>query len=433
MASSRIRSSCCSPAGRWPYQTSEKTPPAARSGASTTGRALAAAPAVGSLVFGRWQNEGFRVGGWPGIVDDVRVTQRALSAEQVVDWMDWPNKYGPNARWTFDEGAGAVAYDASDNDHTLALVEGTSWLTVPTGNALRLEGQTDPDWAFDGAMGHTAQPVVPAGRSFTVAGWGRLDSLDSSATLLSQDGVNDSGFSLMYDRGASAWSFRMAKHDSLGRDEYAYARGGIPQARVWTHLAGVYDHTAGTMRLYVDGYLVTTTDYRATWFAERAFVVGRDLGGGFGAPQAWWKGEVDDVHVLDHAATAAEIEQIASNPPTTEPKPVLSVTSYCDTGVYFDSWYVAIGGSVANTSTRIRSATVTYVAHGIDTLFADPEGTVPLAISSNGLSYDGQIPSTSELFVEGTAVDWTLTVVLVDGRAYARSGHTAKCDTPWEG
>ncbi|MGX7670944.1 LamG-like jellyroll fold domain-containing protein [Plantactinospora sp. DSM 117369] len=386
-----------------------------------------APPAVSSLVFGRWQNEGFRVGAWPGTIDDVRVAQRALSSSEIEAWMDWP-KQAASARWTFEEGSGTVAVDVSDNDHTLSLVDRVSWVTVPTGKALRLDGQTIPDWPFDGAHGRTGGPIVPAeGGSFTVAGWARLDSLSGSAALLSQDGVNDSGFSLRFDGGGTkAWSFRMAKQDSLASDEYAVARGGTPQAGVWTHLAGVYDHSAGTLRLYVNGSLVATTSYRATWFANRAFIVGREYGSGYGWPMSWWKGEVDDIHVLDHAATAAEIGQIKGTPPVLPPTPVVSASGYCEATGYPGGWGVRVSGSVADTTLNISSAYVSYYAGGVDPEGASPSGSVSL--STSGRSFNGNFPSMSGWeFIGGSGASWTVTVTLSDGKSYSRSGYTSRC------
>ncbi|MFG3705943.1 LamG-like jellyroll fold domain-containing protein [Micromonospora sp. NPDC047670] len=382
-------------------------------------------PAVSSLVFGRWQDEGFRVGGWPGTVDDVHVAQRALTTSEIAAWMDWP-KWGPNARWTFDEGSGMLAADASENDHTLTLAERTSWVSVPAGKALRLDGQTSPDWAFDGAHGRTGGPVVTAGSSFTIAGWGRLDNLNAPAALLSQDGVHDSGFSLLYDKSANAWSFRMAKQDSLTSDEYAVARGGTPQPGVWTHLAGVYDHSAGSLKLYVNGSLRATTSYRATWFADRSFVVGRELGTGYGWPLAWWKGEVDDLHVLDHAATATEIGQIKGTPPVPPPTPVVSASGFCQAAGYFGGWAVNVSGSIGDTTLDISRAWVSYTASGVDPDYGSPTGTVSLGMS--GRSFTGSFPSRSGLeFVGGTGVSWTVTVTLSDGKSYSRTGYTSRC------
>ncbi|MCW3815445.1 DNRLRE domain-containing protein [Micromonospora sp. DR5-3] len=382
-------------------------------------------PAVSSLVFGRWQDEGFRVGTWPGTIDDVHVTQQALSAPEIKTWMDWP-KWGPNARWTFDEPSGTLAADMSDNDHTLALVERASRIDVPSGKALRLEGQTRPDWVYDGAHGRTGGPVVPAGRSFTVAGWGRLDNLNASAALLSQDGINDSGFSLLYDKSANAWSFRMAKQDNLTSDEYAAARGGSPQAGVWTHLAGVYDHSAGTLKLYVNGSLVGSTSYRATWFADRAFIVGREFGGGYRAPMYWWKGEADDVHVLDHAAAASEVGQIKGSPPVPPPTPVVSASGFCEATGHPGGWGVYVSGSIADTPLNISSAYVSYSASGVDPSYGSPSGTVSL--STSGRSFTGNFPSRSGWeFVGGSGASWTVTVTLSDGRSYSRSGYTSRC------
>ncbi|CAM3731705.1 LamG-like jellyroll fold domain-containing protein [Kibdelosporangium persicum] len=263
----------------------------------------------GALLVGRARYDGVPGGFWPGVVDDVQVLDRAVPESEIRRLMNGPS-FGPGATWKFDEESGPHAADATNNGHTLELWPGASRTTGRTGNGLRLDG--------NGGHAFASQPVARTDTGFTAAAWVRLDDYagDNSRVAVSQDGEYNSGFQLRFSKDKTRWTFLMPKIDARITDHVSQVArlDSTVTARtgVWTHLAGVYDAAAATMRLYVDGQLAGTLAHRSTWQARRALMVGR------GKWDTWssdfWPGAVDEVRILDHAASAEEIQALSGIP-----------------------------------------------------------------------------------------------------------------------
>ncbi|WP_433273835.1 proprotein convertase P-domain-containing protein [Actinosynnema sp. CS-041913] len=267
--------------------------------------------AAGPTVLGRAKYNGVPDDFWPGDLDEIQVYPWAASAFEVRHRLGSVPTFAPKARWALNEGAGQVAADLEGSGHTLALRPGTSWVPGGSGGtALR----------FDGKDGHanTGGPVAPRTAdgtfdSFTVMGWVRLDELGRWAWAVSQDGRRDSGFTLGYSSYPRGWAFGMSGADADGNAEGGYAVADpVPQIGVWTHLAGVYDHAAGTMTLYVNGRAAKQVAHRSTWYGEGALQVGRARNDGWLTD--FWPGEVDDVHLVAEAKSAADVRAAMAGP-----------------------------------------------------------------------------------------------------------------------
>ncbi|MFZ2969529.1 MAG: LamG domain-containing protein, partial [Minisyncoccia bacterium] len=80
---------------------------------------------------------------WEGLIDEVRIYNRALSAEEVRYHY---NRGGPVAEWKFDEGSGSVARDGTENNNDGTLVGAThlpTWTAGKYGSALTFDGAED--------------------------------------------------------------------------------------------------------------------------------------------------------------------------------------------------------------------------------------------------------------------------------------------------
>jgi subtilisin-like proprotein convertase family protein len=258
--------------------------------------------AQGPFGFGYANWYGFTPSRWSGDLDEVKVYQFAASERKISQELPH-DQWGPRATWKLDEGTGTVATDTLNQGHNATLTQGASWITPgrKDGAALHL----------DGAAGHayTAGPVVRTDASFTVGAWVRLERDDGWFAVASQDGKYDSAFSLKYSVYPRGWAFEVNPDDLAGanpRPPVAAISNMRAQLGVWTHLAGVYDHAAGQLRLYVNGVLVGTAAYRSDHGADGAFQIGRGRNDGF--PVWWWPGDVDEVRVVDEALSAASIK-----------------------------------------------------------------------------------------------------------------------------
>jgi hypothetical protein len=150
--------------------------------------------------------------------------------------------------------------------------------------------------------------VVRTDQSFTVAAWVRYGGGTANATILSQDGVTNSGFMLQYLGTENHWGFTLPNSDSTFETNVT-ARSSQPvSVDTWTHIAGVYDASARQLRLYVDGVLVAIASHSGAWHADGPFRIGRDKW--HGSPAEWWRGSVDDVRVFQGALTDDQIFQL---------------------------------------------------------------------------------------------------------------------------
>jgi len=212
----------------------------------------------------------------------------------------------PVGHWKLDETSGTLAADSSGDGRTAAVTGGTSWVSGRIDGAARFNGT-------DAAAGTTG-PVLRTDLSFTVAAWVRFNGSTEwrNYTAVSQDAVTNSGFLLGYVGGSDRWAMSMPSADS-GAETYVMAAATTPPAlSAWTHLVGVYDKTAGQLRLYVDGVNVATVAKPAAWNAGGALQVGRAKWHGWLGD--WWRGDIDDVRVHQGVLPDVTIADLARPP-----------------------------------------------------------------------------------------------------------------------
>ena len=204
--------------------------------------------------------------------------------------------------WTFDEGAGTTAADSSGGGHPLTLQGGASWTTGVVGpSALAVTPQQDAA---------SSGPVIDTSKSFTVSAWVNLASTSGYQTFVSEDGTQVSGFYLQLRADTGRFSFTRLAYDSTAAyGAVASATAIVPQRGVWYQLTGVYDATAQTVSLYVDGALQQSTHAIAPWSATGPLAVGR----GFfnGAPTDWVSGSIDDVRAYSGVLSPQGISALA--------------------------------------------------------------------------------------------------------------------------
>lgn len=298
----------------------------------------AAAPtwyAGGPLHIGASSLGGRTASFFPGQIDDVRLFDRAVSAEEVTQLF----KQRPlvKARWTFEE------------------TNGTAPVTVPdaagTGNALTLhDGATASDAGFidfgamelDGLTGYASASGMPVDTSgsFTLTAWAQAAALPAGAVALtSAEGVRHSAFTVRFVPDATdpenrpgSWQLTAAGTDTTDTSTAEVANSSFYDAREWNHLALVHDGFAQEVRLYVNGTLEETAcpdndgdgngddgscSDRVPWaenvpaFKATSLQIGR--AGTGTAAGSYFPGLVDDVWAFQGALTDAQITKLASS------------------------------------------------------------------------------------------------------------------------
>ncbi|MEV4754546.1 LamG-like jellyroll fold domain-containing protein [Micromonospora sp. NPDC049559] len=270
-------------------------------------------PAIGPVQIGRAKFDGGSADSFKGAVDDVRLYDRLLSAEEI---RELANAVTDEGFWPLDEGTGTTAGDVSGNRRDVTLHGGATWTPVAAvgDSAVRLDGRT-------GTL-DTGVAAIRAGGSLTVSAYALLDSAnDRSQALVSQDGGDSSGFALGYDGPSKHWIFALALQDRDNPPLLIVTSAEAAQPGEWTELTGVYDAAAQKLLLYVNGAIAGSTPVAPgtlfLWPMGGDVVVGR--GKLNGVPVSYWGGGVDHVRLYTGARSVDEIRADYRTPPTDTP------------------------------------------------------------------------------------------------------------------
>ncbi|MFG3419141.1 LamG domain-containing protein [Micromonospora sp. NPDC048063] len=104
----------------------------------------------------------------------------------------------------------------------------------------------------------TSGPVVNTGQSLTVSAWVRLDSFNGKEQVVLRQGRNalkEASIEL-YAAPSNRWVFAVLTPDASGGALWSAAWADsleLTKLGEWTHLTGVFDASAGEVRLYING------------------------------------------------------------------------------------------------------------------------------------------------------------------------------------
>ena len=237
------------------------------------------------------------IGPWDGLIDDIRIYNRALSATEIRYHY---NRGGPVGYWKFDEGSGDTAYDESNNNNDGNLA-GTcpggstcpTWVEGKYGSALSFDGTND----YVDAGGNVPNNIT---NQLTVEEWIYPIATIQASTFHVQQGdiaTNNYDFGI-YNMSNYVPSFYVYTGASVG-----CPGSTVLTANTWYHLVGTYD--GSYLRLYVNGILEGTPT------AQTGNV--RDNGYNFimGVAQTnkYYHGLIDDVRIYNYARTQEQIYQ----------------------------------------------------------------------------------------------------------------------------
>lgn len=254
-----------------------------------------------------------------GVTTAARVTPPAEGTNRLQVWAvdragnvsDEPEVYylkvgagaGPVGIWHLDGiGVETVAHDATSHrrDATVDRMA-TPWATGKLGNALRFNGNTGL------ALGSTAP--MRTDESFAVSAWVKLTAADSNTgVVMSQDGAANSNFQLHYSGVEKAWVFGMRTTPSATTAVRVFSREPAVAGR-WTHLTGVFNAGAKTIRLFVDGVDQGTAAVVTPWNATGPVQVGRNQSAGTYINM--FRGHIDEVRVYDRLLQASDVHDLA--------------------------------------------------------------------------------------------------------------------------
>lgn len=209
----------------------------------------------------------------------------------------------PVGHWPLDEASGVSAGDIAGSALNATATGTVTWAAGRVAGAAQFTG--------GGSVGTTA-PALRTDMSFAVSAWVRPTATFANYAVVTQDGTRNSGFYLRYDGDIDRWGFGMYTADTDTETLHRAVSAAPPRYHVWTHLLGVYDRTAGELRLYVDGVLVGTAAHTAPWNATGALQIGRSKWHGFLGDN--WQGGIDDVRAFQSVPPAETIAELAQPP-----------------------------------------------------------------------------------------------------------------------
>ncbi len=202
--------------------------------------------------------------------------------------------------WLFDEGNGNTAFDLSGNKNDGTLMNKPTWVDGKFGKAL----------SFDGIDDYVALPTIKMDNwaGLTIVAWVWLNVLPNELPTSYDEifGTKQDLVDMYEDKGNN--EFRVKVTTTAGAE-----RPGIPTAELkknqWLHIAGVFDGSAGQMKIYMNGKLMDTHNLSGFVNGTQNSAIGAqgDPGGVF---SDFHNGLIDEVALFSVALTEKDLQTI---------------------------------------------------------------------------------------------------------------------------
>ena len=235
-----------------------------------------------------------------GAIDEVRIYNRALSADEIRYHY---NRGGPVAYWNFNEGSGQTAYDSTENNNDGIFGDGTCVAGSGTCPSW-VEGRYGGGLSFDGGdYVNVSNPSnLQITGNITVSTWFNFSASQLNRPFVSKWGT-DEAYLLSIDHtttNAIVFAIRVSDVNKEAVSLNTYNDGQ------WHYATGVFNGT--NVLLYIDGGKEAITGDATTGPIDNP-VSGVDLifGNYNNFPGGWFNGITDDVRIYDYARTADEI------------------------------------------------------------------------------------------------------------------------------
>lgn len=203
----------------------------------------------------------------------------------------------PVAYWKFDEGSGN-AYDSSGNDNTLTNTNGAPYLSGKFGKGAEMRSASTQYFTRTDTSSLSSGDI-----SITWQIWNYLESTSADRPLIYKfnTGATVGEYSQRFAANSYYQCFIKQSSDSVSKSANA-TNFGVPALKTWHMITCVYDSSADTLKIYIDGVLDTTTT-GVTGPADTT----ADLFIGQIASVDYMDGRVDEAKIYKYARTPAQI------------------------------------------------------------------------------------------------------------------------------
>ena len=230
---------------------------------------------------------------YDGIIDEVSVYGRALTADEILECYNAtkPEESTAISEWHLDENSGATTYDSADgNDGTIS---GATWTTGVNGPALSFDGDNDY------VIVPNSENLNPADE-ITIEAWASTTEHDTSKVV---DKGDWKGYDIALDKH-KGWKGGVYIDGTKYKVEWS---GGAPVLGQWYYLVLTYNGSAVT--LYVDGVKEDTEPASGSLQSNS-----NDISiGSVGENSKFFTGTIDEVVVYGKALTPEEIQERYTN------------------------------------------------------------------------------------------------------------------------
>ena len=200
--------------------------------------------------------------------------------------------------WSFNEGSGTTAYDASGYGNNGTLTNGPVWKCVDTpsgsGCALQFDGVND---YVDCGNNASLNPTT----AITMEAWVKFNTLSSIRTIASTFEAGGYGLSFNEDTYPNKIVFLVRVGGS-----YRYGvSNDTPNISKWYHLVGTYDGTI--VKLYINGLLQTfvTNISGVIQNSIHTFQIASNPPG-----SNFFSGSIDEVRIYEKALETTQVESL---------------------------------------------------------------------------------------------------------------------------
>ena len=224
---------------------------------------------------------------WNGSIDEVRIYNRALSADEVTQLYNWAP--GPVGYWNFDEGEGTTTYDKSGNGNNGTLI------TSPT----RTNGKFGKAINFNGTSNYVSVPnsnSINPKYKMTISSWARLNTGTNGYRWIAR--YSSCGGSPYFFGINSGNKLVLAINDTNYTNGVSFINDGD-----WHYFTATYDQ--GNITYYIDGNKIGTESIAATSINTGSSYLG--FGGNY--CNQYWPGLIDEIKIYNYTRTPEQIRQ----------------------------------------------------------------------------------------------------------------------------
>ena len=252
------------------------------------------------------------LGCWPaysdyfnGIIDNVQIYNRALSASEVT-----AQTGGPVGNWRFEETSGTTINDSSSYQNNGTISANVTRVPGISGNALQFNGTN----AYATIPASNSLNSIGTG-SFSVGLWFKYGGAGpggkSSWTLLNENATG-SGYDATFQFYINPSNYQLWVNVGCGTSQHVLGTDFAVNDGRFHQATLVYDNVAKTYTLYLDGNSVYTQTVPSNW---TPWVNSDPVTLGYWpAANDYFNGIIDEVQIYNRALSASEITAQTGGP-----------------------------------------------------------------------------------------------------------------------